>query len=176
MDVNIEKQICDRLYKLKNYINSRVNLKTEAEDLYSATVLKILRILRSGKFRKGGSLDAFMWICAKSTISDYFKKEGMHKRLLKDDYVYCINMFEKSPERKFEIKEENRMFLEKARRQLNNIYKRVLMLLLFQNMRHDEIADVLGMPRATVSKYVMKMRRELGNVHLNQVRTRMGIR
>ena len=173
MGVSIETQVCDRLHKLKNYVNAKVSSKVEAEDLYSATVLKILRIVRSGEFREGNSVDAFMWICAKGTISTYFKTKNLRYRLLKDNYVYCINTIEKSPERKFEIKEESKMFLEKADKQLSDIYKRVLMLFLFQNMKHDEIADTLGMPRATVSKYIMKMRERLGDVYLNKARTRI---
>ena len=171
--VDIETQICDRLHKLRNYIKGRVGTGEVAEDLYGEALLKILRKAKSEKIKKDfPSLDTFMWLCARSVISGYFKTECVRKRLLEDDYVYCINMCEKSPEGKFEVEEENKIFLEKAKKQLNDIYKRVLMLLLFQNMGHDEIADTLGMPRATVSKYVMKMRGRLGGIHLNKVRTR----
>jgi len=40
---DIEQQICDRLYKLKNYINSKVNKGALAEDLYGDAMLKILK-------------------------------------------------------------------------------------------------------------------------------------
>ena len=172
MGISIETQICDRLYKLKNYINSRVSSRVEAEDLYSDTVLKILRIVRRGEFREGNSVDAFMWLCAKSVISTYFKTKNLRNQLLKDNYVYCIRTSERSFGKAYEASEECKAFIEKARKKLSDVYKRVLMLLLFQNMRHDEIADTLGMPRATVSKYIMKMRERLGDVYLNKARTR----
>ena len=168
---NIETQICDHLHKLRNYIKGRVGIGELAEDLYGKTVLKILRKVRSERLRNDSfSLDAFMWACARTVISDHFKTEGVRKRLLEDDYVYCINTHERSPEREYEAKEENKKFMEKARVELNSVYRRTLILLLFQNMNHDEIADTLAIPRATISTYLLRMRKRLGGVHLNKVR------
>ena len=163
---NIETQICNRLPKLRNYIKSRVGTPELAEDLYGEAVLKILRKARNGS----SSLDAFMWICAKTVISDYFKTEGVRRRLLENDYVYCVNMCERSPEKAYETLEEIKAFMGEAREKLNSVYRKTLILLLFQNMDHNEIADTLAMPRATISTYLLRMRRRLGGVHLNKVR------
>ena len=168
--IRIETQICDRLHRLKNYINSRVGKGALAEDLYGDAVLKILRKVRSEKSKGGSSLNTFMWRCAQTVISDYYKKENIHKRLLDAEYVYRINTIGKSPEKEYEIKEENKKFMERARRELNDIRRRILILLLFQNMRHYEIADTLGIAKSTVSNYLMRMRSELGDVDLSKFR------
>lgn len=139
--VDIEKQICERLHKLRNYIKSRIETPELADDLYGEAVLKILRKVRSEKVGKDfSSLDAFMWICAKTVIHDHFKTEAVRKRLLEDDYVYCINTSERGPERKYEMKEEIKEFMKRVERELNSIYKKTLFLLLFQSMNHIEIA------------------------------------
>ena len=167
---NIETQIYDRLHKLRNYINSRVSSRAIADDLYGEAVLKILEKVKGERLGKDSSLDSFMWMCARSVISDHFKTEGVRKRLLEDDYIYCINMYEKSPEKIYEVKEEIKIFMEKAKKELNSVYRKTLILLLFQNMNHDEIANTLAIPRVTISTYLLRMRKRLGNVHLNKVR------
>jgi len=168
---DIETQICDRLHKLRNYIKGRVGTGEIAEDLYGEALLKILKKAKSEKIKKDfPSLDTFMWLCARTVISDHFKTEGVRKRLLEDDYVYCVNVYEKSPEEIHEVKEEIKIFMEEARKKLSGVYRKTLILLLFQNMNHNEIADTLVMPRATVSTYLLRMRKRLGNVHLNKVR------
>jgi len=168
---NIETQICDRLHKLRNYIKGRVGTGEVAEDLYGEALLIILKKAKSEKIKKDfPSLDTFMWLCARSVISDHFKTEGVRKRLLEDDYVYCVNLHEKSPEKIYEVKEEIKIFMEEARKKLNNVYRKTLILLLFQNMNHDEIANTLAIPRVTISTYLLRMRKRLGGVHLNKVR------
>ena len=167
--VGIEKQICNRLYKLRNYINFRVVNKTVVDDIYSIAILKLWRIIKNGGFKKGHSIDSYMWLCAKSTISDYFKKEK-NEQNRDDEYTYSCNAITKSPEKEYEAKEENKLFMEKARRELSDDYRKVLILLLFQNMNHYEIADTLGISRNTVSCHLMRMRKKLGNVYLNKYR------
>lgn len=138
----IETQICDRLYKLRNYIKGRVGTGEVAEDLYGEALLKILKKAKSEKIKKDfPSLDTFMWLCARSVISDYFKAKDRQQRLLKDDYAYCVNTLEGSPEKKYEISEENKTFIEMARKKLSDDCRKVLILLLFQNMKHYEIAE-----------------------------------
>ena len=168
--ISIETQICNRLYKLKNYIKSRIGTSELADDLYGEAVLKILEKVKGERLGNDSSLDSFMWMCARSVISDHFKTEAVRKRLLEDDYAYCVNIYEKSPEKIHEVKEEIKIFMEEAREKLSYIYRKTLILLLFQNMKHHEIADTLGIPRTTVSCYLMRMRKGLGNVHLSKTR------
>ena len=170
--INIETQICERLPKLRNYIKSRVGTPELAEDLYGEAVLKILEKVKGERLGNDSSLDSFMWMCARSVISDHFKTEGIRKHLLEDDYVYCVNMYEKSPERKYEIKEEIKEFIKRVERELNSIYKKTLFLLLFQSMNHIEIAYTLGISRETVSSHLLRIRDRFGDVHLNKVRVR----
>jgi len=167
----LEKQICDRSAKLKKYIEFKCQGNKElAEDLFQDTMLKILAEVKVEKLKNNSSLDSFMSKCAKTVISCYFKTEAIHKRLLSDDYVYCISANEKSYERNYEIKEEIKDFMRKAETQLGNTCRKIIMLLLFQNMNHFEIASTINKDRRTVSTHLLRMRKRLGNVHLNKSR------
>lgn len=166
----IEAQICDRLYKLKKYIDSKVGKGALAEDLYGDAVLKVLKKVKIEKIKNDYSLDVFMILCAKTVISDYYKKERMHKQLLENEYVCHISTIEESVEKEYEIKRENKKFMERIREELDDMCRRILVLLLFQNMRHCEIADVLGISREMVSSRIMRMRNKLGDVDLRKFR------
>jgi len=168
--MSIETQVCDRLYKLRNYINSRVVNKTVVNDIYSIAVLRLWKIIQNGGFKTGYSIDSYMWLCAKSTISDYFRKEKREQNR-DNEYIYYCDVTTKSPEKEYEAKEGNKLFMEKAERELDESCRKILILLLFQNMKHYEIADTLDMNRNTVSICLMRIRKRLGDVHLNKVRT-----
>lgn len=172
MKERIEAQICDRLCGLKNYIDKRIGKGAIAEDLYGDSVLKILQKVKSERFINDSSLNVFMIMCAKTVISDYYKKEKIHKRLLENEYVYRTRVIEESPEKEYEIKIENKKFIEKINRELDSVCRRIVFLLLFQNMKHHEIADVLGIPRTTVSVCLMRIRQKLG-VDLGKCRNRL---
>ena len=168
---NIETQICEHSFRLKRYVESKCRGQKElAEDLYGDAMLIILTKVRIGKLKNSSSLEVFMLKCAKTAMSNYFKIEAARKRLFNNDYIYCVNTSGKSPERKYEIKEENKRFMERAERELNTVYRKILILSLFQDMDRVEIANTLGVCRETASVYLSRMRKKFGDIHLNKYR------
>ena len=131
---HIEVQICARLRTLKNFIISKTDSVPVAEDIYGDTVLKIWRIIRSGKFKKGHSIDSFMWHCALNSITDYYRKEKRYNFFARNEYAHYHNNLARSPERNYEMAMENRLFIEKVMSVLSAVYRKILILLLFQNM------------------------------------------
>ena len=168
----IETQICDRLPKLKAYIISRGSQGAQAEDIYCNVIVKIWNIIRNGKFKEGHSIDSFMWRCAKSVICDYYNKENREKRIYDEEHQHYFSILTKSYEREYEALMENNTFMKKTLG-LRAIYRKIIILSLFQNMKHCEIANTLGIPRGTVSNYMLRMRKKLGDIHLNKTRIRM---
>lgn len=166
---HIEAQICARLRTLKKYISIKVDSAAEAEDIYGETVLKIWRIIRSGKFKEGYSIDAFMMWCARSCVGNYYQNKNRYSFFVRNEYVHHHNTFARNHEREYEIAVENRMFIEKVMRVVSAVYRKVLILLLFQNMRHWEIAETLGISRVTVSGYLFRMRNSF-EIYLNRAR------
>lgn len=167
----IEKQICDRSANLKKYIEYKCHgNKQLAEDLYSETMLKILTGVKIEKLKNNYSLDGYMGFCAKTVISCYFQTEATRKRLRNTNYVYCIATEEKSPEKNYETEAEIKGFMKKVDKKLGVTCKKIIMLLLYQNMNHEEIASTLDKDRGTISSHMLRMRRILGNIHLNKYR------
>ena len=165
-------QICDHLPKIKRYIESKVGPGAEAEDIYGETIIHILKNIKNGNFKKELSTTTYFYRCAQSTIVDHFKRKNQAKRSNSDDYECYINTFTKSPEKEYELREQNELFMKQARIELNDITIKSLILSLFQEMKHHEIANTLGIPRITVSSQLHRARKKLGNIHLNKTRIR----
>ena len=172
---SIETQVCDRLYVLRRYIFSRFNFnEEESEDVYGDTVLKIFQAIRKGNFKKEYPVDTYMRNCVWSVVIDRYRREGNSKRIRTSEHDYYFKTFIKSHEKKYEYSGEIKIFLERLEC-LTDICKKILMLLLFQGMSHDEIAETLDMPRGTISVHIHRMRKELGNIDLSKTRIRENI-
>jgi len=167
---HIEKQVCARLRTMKNFIVSRTDSVPVAQDIYGDAVLRIWRKIRNGKFRDdGGSLDSFMWWQARNAIKDYYRKEKRFNSFALDEYVHHHGFFARNSERDYEIAMENRLFIEKVMSVLSAICRKILILLLFQNMKLYEIAETLEISLITASNYLCGMRIKFG-VHLCRTR------
>lgn len=171
---HVEKQICARLRTMKNFIISKTDSIPVAEDIYGEAVLKIWQIIRSGKFKEGHSIDSFMCWCSRSAISNYFRKEKNYSSFVQNKYPSYCNTSTKSPEREYEIAMENRLFIEKMIQALGVLYRKVIILLLFQNMKLYEIAETLEMPWSTVGNCLHRMRKQFG-VYLGRARVQKTI-
>lgn len=164
----IETRMYERLHVARGYVFARC-LRPDAEDIYGDTVVKIWEILRAGQVKKDGNLDAFICRIAHSVLCDYYKRQRTDKRNCNEQYIYHCTPTTRSPEREYEAKQENHIFLKKLGT-LKSLYRKVIILLLYQSMKHWEIAYVLGIPRGTVSTLLFRARQKLGDIHLGKVR------
>lgn len=170
--IGIETQVCGQLPILKRYVFSRFRFnKEESEDVYGDAVLKIFRAIRNGGFKEGFSLSAYMRHVVWSVAIDRFRISSRLRNTNTAEYDYHFKTIEKSPEKRYEHSDEIDRFLGRIEH-VEGIRRKILILLLFQGMSHDEIADTLDMPRATVSTHVSRARKQFGGIELSKVRTR----
>lgn len=168
----IETQVYDRLPVLKRYVFSRFRFnEEESEDVYGDAVLKIFRAIRNGGFKEGFSLDAYMRHVVWSVAIDRFRVSSRLRDANTAEYDYHFKTTEKSTEKQYEHSSEIDRFLKKLEC-LKDTRKKILILLLFQGMDHNEIAETLNIPRVTVSVHVSRARKQFGDIHLNKVRER----
>lgn len=171
---HIEKQICVRLRTMKNFISSRAGSAQAAEDIYATACVTIWRKIRDGKFRDdGGSVDSFMWWCARNAINDYYRGERRFNNFARNEYAHYHGIFARNAEREHELAVENRLFIKKMMKQVSVVCRKILALLLFQNMKLHEIAETLEMPKSTISQYLRGMRSKFG-VHLCRAKAQKG--
>jgi len=157
----VEMQICDRLYTLKRYVESKCGGRgVLAEDIYGDALVKIWEFIRSGKFKEGFSIDAFMKRCAWSVLCDYYRGKNRTKRIYNDEYEAYVSSMTRDFEREYEALLESKLLMKKIEK-LKPLYRRILALALFQNMTHYEIAETLGMREATVGCYLSRLRSRL---------------
>lgn len=159
--MDIEAQICDRLPKMKAYIMSKCNLREEAEDIYGDMIVRIWKIIRNGGPRGGYSNDGYIWNSAKFAIGDYYRKERKMKRN-HDEYGYHLP----ASMRSFEGEYEASIVFMREIEKLSPVYRKVLILLLFQNMGPNEIADTLRISSNAVSLIPINRRNKRRN-HAN---------
>jgi len=169
---SIETQVCDRLPILKKYVFSRFRFnEEESEDVYGDAVLKIFRAIRNGGFKEGFSLDAYMRHVVWSVAIDRFRVSSRLRNTNTIEYDYHFKTTEKSAEKQYEHSSEIDRFQKKLEC-LEGIRKKILLLLLFQGMNHNEIVETLDIPRATVSIHVHRARKQFGDINLNKSRER----
>jgi len=170
----IESQICVRLHTMKNFIVSKTYSAPVAQDIYAEACVMIWTKIRNGKFRDdGGSLDSFMWWCARNAINDYHRKEKRFNNFARNEYAHYHGIFAKNSEREYELAMENRLFIRKGMKKVSVVCRKILLLLLFQNMKLSEIGEILNMPSSTVSQYLRGMRSKFG-VHLCRAKAQKG--
>lgn len=171
---HIEKQICVRLRTMKNFISSRTGSAPVAEDIYATACVTIWTKIRDGKFRDdGGSVDSFMWWCARNAINDYYRKERRFNHFTRNEYAHSYSHFARNSEREYELAIENGLFIKKAMKKVSIVCRKILILLLFQNMKLHEIAETLEMPKSIISQYLRGMRSKFG-VHLCRAKAQKG--
>ena len=172
MTMNIETQICNQLYKLKSYVEYIAGGKgVETEDIYIDTILRLLEANRNGKIKKEFFNKAFMYRCAIFTRNDYHRKKNAEIRTHNDEYDYHFKAIVKSSEKQYEDIVKIDTFMEKLE-SLEDMRKKILILLLLQGMNHNEIAEILDISREAVSINIYRARKQFGDIDLNKTRIR----
>ncbi len=147
---------------LTRFFLNKVKNPDDAADLVSETFLGCTasreRIEASGSFR------SYLFAVAMNKLRGYFRKRVKRQRELDDFADICVaRSLPKSPTSLIARAEESRL-LVRALRRLSLDKQIVLELNYFEDMRGPEIAELLGLPTATVYTHLRR-----GKQHLAQV-------
>ena len=61
--------------RIFNFINSKVNDRETAEDLFQDTFIKVIKTLKNGKYNEEGKFLPWVMRIAHNLVIDYFRKE-----------------------------------------------------------------------------------------------------
>jgi RNA polymerase sigma-70 factor (ECF subfamily) len=124
---------------------------TDKEDLYQEICLQLWRSVRH--YRGESKFTTWLYRVAINTAINSIRKK---KR--------SINTVELDPERHYEIKDNHReqktSILLKAISRLNRI-DRAIVLLWLEEKKYEEISEIMGLKRSTVSVRLVRIRRKL---------------
>ncbi|MDY6794708.1 MAG: sigma-70 family RNA polymerase sigma factor [Actinomycetota bacterium] len=135
------------------YLLRRTGKVEVAEDLSAVTFEKALRHLEKFQW-KNVSFSAWLYRIATNTLVDYYRREGRrHDTSLQD-----LEGVLRSPEGAGEEDMERVSMLMDLIRRLPQSYQHILALKFYQDLNHDEMCEVLGLSKKTLT---MKLYRSL---------------
>ena len=135
--------------------------RTAAEDLVQDIFMRILKYRAT--FRDVGSFETWLFSIARNARADYFRKRRPSEPLAED----AMEQPESSPgpARQLEAEREHAR-LRRALMQLREDKRELLVLARYQDMKYEQIAEVLGIEVGAVKVRVHRAIRELREIFL----------
>ena len=132
-----------------------------AEDLVQDIFVRILKYRAT--FRDGGSFETWLYRIARNARADYFKS----RRPVDDLDGEALDRPEPSPGpgRQLEATRE-RVRLKRALMLLREDKRELLVLARFQSMKHERIAELLGIEAGAVKVRIHRALKELRQIYL----------
>ncbi len=135
------------------YLLRRTSNVDTAEDLTATCFEKALRHLDGFQW-KDVSFSAWLYRIATNTLVDHYRREGRHRETALQDLEGVL----RSPMGAGEEETERVAVLMDLVRKLPQSYQHILALKFYQGLDHDEMCEVLGVSKKTLT---MKIYRSL---------------
>ena len=129
--------------RIFNFINSKVNDRETAEDLFQDTFIKVIKTLKKGKYNEEGKFLPWVMRIAHNLVIDYFRKEKRIPTVENND-DYDVFQFISNHDVNVEntiIQEQITQDLQKLIYELPEDQKEVLIMRLYRDMSFKEIAE-----------------------------------
>ncbi len=141
--IALERIIERHQLRIFNFINSKVNDRETAEDLFQDTFIKVVKTLKNGKYNEEGKFLPWVMRIAHNLVIDYFRRENRIPTVENTD-AYDIFQFISNHEVNVEhalIQEQITQDLQKLIHELPEDQKEVLIMRLYRDMSFKEIAE-----------------------------------
>ena len=129
-----------------NYIAFRINNQHDAEELTNDVFVKAMRSQKS--YNPNFAMEAWLIGIAKNTVTDYLRKAKRRQFVPLDSIMEFIST-EKRPEEVVVLNEEIEGLLS-AMTMLRDKERQILSMKFATDLRHREIAKILGIGESTV--------------------------
>lgn len=143
---------------LYGYIYSLVREKYLAEDLLQETFIKIYKHL--DQYDPSKSFSAWIISIARNTVYDYSKKKRIPTLNLLDEKDHPIEALSNNPSQLLEAKEKIEV-LDKLLNNLPEKYRDIIILKYFDELKYNEIAEVLDIEITKVKWQLYEARKIL---------------
>lgn len=150
-------------HRLYRYLLRLVRQQAEAEDLFQQTWLRVASQIR--RFDPRRNFDAWLFTLARNLAIDHLRRVHLQSLDEHDDHgdTYTPTALRASDPAPVDvvIAHERGLFIAAAMEDLPVVYREVLALRFEEEMKLEEIAEVLGAPLSTVKS---RLRRGLENL------------
>ena len=135
--------------------------RTAAEDLVQDIFVRILKYRAT--FRDGGSFETWLYRIARNARADYFRRRTSFEPLAEEALDQPAS--QPGPARRLEADRE-RARLRRALMLLREDKRELLVLARYQDLKYEQIAEILGIEVGTVKVRVHRAIRELRELFL----------
>jgi RNA polymerase sigma-70 factor (ECF subfamily) len=129
--------------RIFNFINSKVNDRDTAEDIFQDTFIKVIRTLKGGQYNEEGKFLPWVMRIAHNLVIDFFRKNNRMPKV-KNTEEFDIFQFisDNSPNVEHSLVQEQVVKdLQKLVQELPQDQKEVLIMRLYRDMSFKEIAE-----------------------------------
>ena len=140
---NKNKTVLKQLYKkslplIARYIRSNGGTKADSEDCFQESVTQLIASIKLGKFNTDYTIHGFLFGVARNKWLNELRRNKRYDRTssLPDPMI-------EDPVRM--VDQEQAVVLEELLSSIGDSCKKLMKLVLYENMRHREVKEVLGM-------------------------------
>ena len=139
-----------------------------AEDLLQETFIKVIEIIKGGRYAEEGKFLPWVVRIAHNMAIDHFRKERRYPTIVTEDGSLLLeNMsFADESEESVSIRKETHLFLRTCIHSLPETQREVLLLRHFANMSFQEIAETTGV---SINTALGRMRYALINLRKKMI-------
>ena len=158
MDCEMLESIYRQHYKnIYNYIGFRINNHFDAEELASLVFEKAM--VSWQRYNDALPVEAWLIGIAKNTVTDYLRAKK-RKHFVTLDSIIGLASFSRQPQEVVVKNEENKALLT-AMSKLKEQERQILSMKFATNLKHDEIAVVMGISASNVGVIVHRALKRL---------------
>ena len=142
-EIALEKLINKHQARIFNFINSKVQDRDTAEDIFQDTFIKVIRTLKGGQYNEEGKFLPWIMRIAHNLVIDFFRKNNRMPKV-KNTEEFDIFRFisDNSPNAEQSMGQDQVVKdLQKLIQELPEDQKKVLIMRLYRDMSFKEIAE-----------------------------------
>ena len=142
-EIALEKLINKHQARIFNFINSKVQDRDTAEDIFHDTFIKVIRTLKGGQYNAEGKFLPWIMRIAHNLVIDFFRKNNRMPKV-KNTEEFDIFRFisDNSPNAEHSMVQDQVVKdLQKLIQELPEDQKQVLIMRLYRDMSFKEIAE-----------------------------------
>ena len=146
---------------LFDFLSRMTGDRTAAEDLVQDVFLRILKYRAT--YRDGGCFETWVYRIARNARADYFKKHRAEEPVA-DEHLECRAP---APGPAYRLERDREMTrLKRALMALGEDKRELIVLARYRDMKHEQIAELLGIETGTVKVRIHRAIKELREIFL----------